>query len=236
MTKSNYEFSVIKLVVNIARYEPVNVGVALLDKKNKTLYSRYVTNIDELRKRVGRDLGCFEILHKNYDAVEKNVDANILNEWHDTFSSVQCSKPTSVSIKNIEEDFEKLFNVLISVRDETDTVKKVVLNASDKHQFYISKAGRDYLRKRLGIKNTDDGEYAVLYDYRTQSNGRTRDDTILVEMLELLGEKAYHDDSGTYCKLCIVEIPSNMDYIVRRNAYREFVTERHREWHCEGTA
>ena len=108
----------------MARDEPVNVGVALHDKKNKILYRRFVTNFDELAKRVGGDLGVFSITHENFTGVEKNVNDNILNEWHDTFSSVICSKPKHISIKNIKEDFEKLYNVVISVKDDTDAVKK----------------------------------------------------------------------------------------------------------------
>ena len=41
------EFSVIKYVPDIVRFEPVNIGISLLDKQNKKIHNKYMTNFHE---------------------------------------------------------------------------------------------------------------------------------------------------------------------------------------------
>ncbi len=50
---SECEFSVIKYVPDIVRFEPVNIGIILLDKQNKKIHVKYVTNFNELFTRLG---------------------------------------------------------------------------------------------------------------------------------------------------------------------------------------
>ena len=109
--------------------------------------------------------------------------------------------------------------------------KKIVISVGNESSFYIAKPGRDYLREKLGIKNDD--EYAIVNDYRTQSNGRTRDDPILVEMLEKLGEKAYVDADCNDWKLAIIEIPADTDYTigVLGDSLCEYVEEKPHKWY-----
>ena len=111
--------------------------------------------------------------------------------------------------------------------------KKVVVSVGNESSFYIAKPGRDYLREKLGIKNNQD-EYTIMNDYRTQSNGRTRDDPILVEMLEKLGEKAYVDADCEDWKLAIIKIPVSAEYVIAVDADSglcEHVQEKPREWY-----
>ena len=116
---SNYEFSVVKFVINIARDEPVNIGLILIDKKNKTLYRRFITNFDELFKRVGVGvINGFEQSFKNYKSVEKNINVDVLDiQYRHQYTSTHYTKPTPIKIKNIKEDFDKLFNVIMSIKD-----------------------------------------------------------------------------------------------------------------------
>jgi len=62
---SNYEFVTVKLVPNLFRNEPVNVGIMLIDKNEKEIYSKFTNNFDELLKRIGyENLNGFEKLFK----------------------------------------------------------------------------------------------------------------------------------------------------------------------------
>ena len=233
---SEYEFSVIKYVINSARFEPVNIGVALLDKKNKILYRRFITNFDELFRRIGvKHLNGFEKSFENYESVEKNVEIDALDKWHNSFpDSISCSKPRPISIKNIDGDFVKLFDINISVKDRSKTTRKIVINVSDGHApFHISKTGRDFLRARLGDKRPDRGEYTEMFEFSGRTNGRTRHDQVLVEMVETLGEKSYDDKENYRCRLEIIEIPDDVEYMVVRDRWdgnREHVEELHKRW------
>ena len=100
--------------------------------------------------------------------------------------------------------------------------KKVVISVGAESSFYISDAGRDYLRKKLNITHYDN-EYDILNDYRMQKNGRTRDDPVLVEMLKLLGEKAYTDKDCKDWKLAIVEMPVDMEYVIMTGGVYDLV-------------
>ena len=120
ISKFDYEFSVAKLVVNGVRFEPVNIGVLLLDKTNKILYSRYITNFDELLKRTNvKNLGGLEMLLKTYPRVHRNINIDVLNKLHNPIDhdSIMFSKPKPVSIKNVDKDFETLFDTVISIKD-----------------------------------------------------------------------------------------------------------------------
>ena len=231
----DYEFSVLKYIISSVRDEPVNIGVALLDKKNKILYRRFVTNYDELFKRIGvKHLNGFEISFENYKAVEKNVDIDVLDRWHNSYpDSISCSKPIPIQVKNIDDTLKKLFDINTSVKDKPKTTRKIVINVSDGHApFHISKAGRDFLRARLGDNRQDRGEYAEQVEFERQIDSRTRHDSVLVEMVETLKEKSYNDVENYKHRLGIIEIPDDIEYvIVRGDNDREHVEEKHRKWY-----
>jgi len=59
-----------------------------------------------------------------------------------------------------------------------------------------------------------------------QGDNLTRNDPILVQVVEEMGDKAW----GRYAKLAIVEIPDDVDWIVEEHDGMEWVAEKHRTW------
>lgn len=53
-----------------------------------------------------------------------------------------------------------------------------------------------------------------------------RNDTVLVEVIEELGEKA----NNAYSELKIVEIPNDVEWIIEEYDGKEWVSEDHRRW------
>ena len=59
-----------------------------------------------------------------------------------------------------------------------------------------------------------------------QGDNLTRNDPILVQVVEEMGDKAW----GRYAKLAIVEIPDDVQWIIEENDGMEWVAEKHRTW------
>ncbi len=57
-----------------------------------------------------------------------------------------------------------------------------------------------------------------------QGDNLTRNDPILVQVVEEMGDKAW----GRYAKLAIVEIPDDVQWIIEENDGMEWVAEKHR--------
>lgn len=232
---SEYEFSVIKYVPDIVRLEPVNIGIALLDRKNRRLYRRYITNFDDMFKRLGvENVNGLEKSFENYKPVETVDSEDMLHALHDSFPcSIFYSEPTAIYVKKVDDMLEQIFDKMISIRDRSKTVRKIVVNIGNEFApFHISKAGRDFLRARLGNNRPDRGEYAEQVEFERQTDGRTRHDPVLVEMVETLKEKSYNDVENYRHRLGIIEIPDDIEYvIVRDDNAREHVEEKHRKWY-----
>jgi len=91
--------------------------------------------------------------------------------------------------------------------------------------------------KRLEIKEGE-AYYKMSRDERTDYNWKysqqiwyqgdnlTRNDPILVQVVEEMGDKAW----GRYAKLAIVEIPDDVQWIIEENDGIEWVAEKHRTW------
>jgi hypothetical protein len=71
-------------------------------------------------------------------------------------------------------------------------------------------------------------DYNWKYSQQTwyRDNNLTRNDPILVQVVEEMGDKA----SGRYAKLAIVEIPDDVQWIIEENDGKEWVAEKHRTW------
>jgi hypothetical protein len=90
--------------------------------------------------------------------------------------------------------------------------RKVVINVSN-GGFGLSDKARQ-LAKQLG-RNT--GKYA---------DDIQRDDPVLVQVVEQLGEEA----NCRFSKLKVVEIPSDVQWEIAEYAGNEWVSEKHRTW------
>jgi hypothetical protein len=109
---------------------------------------------------------------------------------------------------------------------------KVVVNRSyggfglsnEASELYLDKKGLDWNVSEnttiLGKKQYKvDGKYFSYYDI-------PRNDPILVEVVEELGEKA----DGSFSKLEIVEIPDDVVWQIEEYDGREWIAEQHRTW------
>jgi len=87
------------------------------------------------------------------------------------------------------------------------------------------------------VINTCHGCFAVSKQAITLYNERTgsiniwgldvsRNDPILVEIVEQLGEAV----NGTFSKLKVVEIPDDVDWIIKEYDGKEWIAEKHRTW------
>lgn len=71
---TRYEFSVIKYVPDIARFEPVNIGVALLDMDNMVIHNRFITDFSRFFSRLGVDR--INGLERSFEHCTPEVSAN----------------------------------------------------------------------------------------------------------------------------------------------------------------
>jgi len=108
-------------------------------------------------------------------------------------------------------------------------VTKIVINR-DYGRFDLSDEAYSFIAKRKGWQHACD-DYDRSYfivgnnDYR-YADDLNRDDPDLVQCLKTLGEAA----NGRYSELKIVEIPSDVDWIICEYDGIEWIAERHRTW------
>ena len=227
---SNYEFLTVQYVSDLVKFEPVNIGIILVDRKNKTLYRKYITNFDELFRRIGvKTINGLEQSFYKYVRVEDVTDENILYTMYESpQGSIRYSKPVPIkSDDDVCTIIHRVFGKMISIMDGPKTTRKVVVNVGNGHApFHISKVGRDFLRARLGDKRPNMGEYAEMREFADQTDGRPRHDQVLVDMVETLGKKSYDDEENVKCKLEIREIHVDEEYVIIKNGSdsdREYV-------------
>jgi hypothetical protein len=67
----------------------------------------------------------------------------------------------------------------------------------------------------------------TLSDQTFEENCIDRDDEVLVQVVEELGESA----SGDYAELAVVEIPDDVEWEISEYDGREHVAEKHRTWY-----
>lgn len=66
----------------------------------------------------------------------------------------------------------------------------------------------------------------LLWDFLFTNEEIKRDDTVLVKLVEELGDKIYND----ICKLKIVEIPDDIKWYIREHTFGESVEKVHKSW------
>lgn len=117
-------------------------------------------------------------------------------------------------------------------------IRRVVINACY-GGFSLSREGCLAYLERAGIEYSflpqPDRERQIKLGDRIMVNGREffgrgrmidRDDPALVDIVRELGERA----NGEHAELKIVEIPSNVDWIIEDYDGREWIAETHRTW------
>lgn len=151
------EFSVIKYVPDIVKFEPVNIGISLLDKKNKKMHNKYITNFELFFKRLGVEkIHGFEKSFENY---KKTVDVDsedYLWKLHNGFhGSVFYSEPVLVDSESIDQTMQQLYNKMISLSEkESGRLESIsIIKIKSRTKYYIIKL--DF------PKNTYHEKYAV---------------------------------------------------------------------------
>ena len=102
-------------------------------------------------------------------------------------------------------------------------MKKIVINACH-GGFGLSQKAQDMYCVQ---KNIDPGKWERWGYYSNfHENELCRDDPILIEIVEKLGEEA----SGDHAELRIVEVPEDVNWYIEEYDGSEWVAERHRTW------
>jgi hypothetical protein len=112
---------------------------------------------------------------------------------------------------------------------------KVVINA-DYGGFGLSDEGMREYAKRKGLTLVEEkdekwGDITFYKDSVSEDNYFSaheieRDDEVLVEIVELLKDKA----NGRFANLKVVEVPEDVDWYIDEYDGNEWVAEKHRTW------
>ena len=137
------EFSVIKYVPDIVKFEPVNVGIALLDKQNKKMHNKYITNFSSFFDRLGVEkINGLERSFENYKSSINVESSDYLWKLHDSFhESMFYSEPIKINSKTIDVTLQQVFNKMISIPEkEISVTEKISVNLiKDTVKGYIAK-------------------------------------------------------------------------------------------------
>lgn len=102
------------------------------------------------------------------------------------------------------------------------------LLSSDAKKEYLKRSQIEYTIISRGDRNSDlvYGPLIVVDGDPIWEDKLSRDDLTLVSVVQDLGELA----NGVNCKLKIVKIPADIDWVIEDYDGREYVVERHRFW------
>ena len=107
--------------------------------------------------------------------------------------------------------------------EERDKNMKVVINGCY-GGFSISKECAEFMAERGHEEAAEMLKHGKFYGYFDTTE---RHDSILVEAVEALGEKA----DGGWAALRVVDIPAGVDYTIEEYDGMEHVAEKHRTWY-----
>lgn len=110
----------------------------------------------------------------------------------------------------------ELYKYESEYRSNGNFTYKKVKSTNSLFKHYFTKDMGDYVE----ISNEDYKKYSLYLDEEH------REDTILIEVVEELGEKA----SGRFGKLKVVEIPEDLDYVIDEYDGIETLHEKVQEW------
>lgn len=153
----NCEFSVIKYVPDIVRFEPVNIGIALLDKQNKKTHNKYITNFNAFFKRLGvENIHGLEQSFENYKPVLEVDTDDYLWKLHDSFhGSVFYSEPIKVTATNMDITLQQVFDKMISIPEKKIDFKETVSIPAVKTKI------KQYVEKLKFPENTFQERYEI---------------------------------------------------------------------------
>lgn len=110
-------------------------------------------------------------------------------------------------------------------------MKKIVIN-DNWGGFCISREAAEYMAQRG--HNQAQAELQeptkVFYGFgfsKSYEDEYKRDDALLIEVVEVLGEKSW----GRTASLKIIEIPEEIDWQIEEYDGKEWVAEKHRKWY-----
>ena len=112
------EYSVIKYVPDIVRFEPVNIGVSLVDREGRVARNRFITDFGPLFARLGTRR--INGLERSFQSLAPEVavdDEDHLWRMHERFNgSIFYSEPATVEMPAGRPALEKIFDRMISVK------------------------------------------------------------------------------------------------------------------------
>jgi len=151
------EFSVIKYIPDIVRFEPVNIGIALLDKQNKKMHNKYITNFNAFFKRLGVDnIHGLERSFENYKPVLEVDTTDYLWKLHDSFhGSIFYAEPITVTSQNIDITLQLVFDKMISITQKQQDMKEIISVSLAKTKI------RQYIEKLTFPKNSYSEKYQI---------------------------------------------------------------------------
>lgn len=185
---NSYAFSTVKIVPDLARDEPVNIGVILLDADNNKVYRRFTENWDEVKRRTG--VGRLPNTHKTVDAVD---DDRYLEELSSRGprDSLVVTKPRPVArIKAPQETLDVLFGVQISLPETHPQESRALRQFSRSLDDMIKRTGfpaKSYERRYAFRETVADRKFPYVFlkgefpylgiDYLSLSAGNVLDTT-----------------------------------------------------------
>jgi len=144
---SSYKFSTVKIIPDLARNEPVNIGVILHDVGNNRIYRRFTSNWAEFKRRTGVEY----LPHTNEPCAAEDgnyLDALASETGRD---NLEITKPKPVSpIKSPQETLDTLFRIQISLPEKHSEKNRALLKFRSSLYETIQKMGfpeQSYERK-----------------------------------------------------------------------------------------
>jgi len=136
-------YLVVKYVDDEVKDEPINIGIILQSKKDFKISSKFVTDYQKLRYRVGNCSMVKLILESIVDEISKSKEKDILKKIETKYTGkLRFSEYRGTLAKSLDKEVDSLYNRYVSIAEILERSKIIRLPYIKKHVWnFVSPSG-----------------------------------------------------------------------------------------------
>lgn len=173
---NTYSFAVAKFIPDVARNEPVNVGVILNDSDKKMAYGKFIKNFGILRRRHPEsDIDSLRVILDAHRGDHKTRSKNFMSALNkDNRHQLIFTDARAIKSETPKKAIQTLYELYISVESKKNKIRRFTqtrLKSEVRQSIIKSKLEKEWIKPRFSVRGPIDN---FKFDYAFK-NGRVSD-------------------------------------------------------------
>lgn len=157
-------YLVVKYVDDEIRNEPINIGIILQSKKDFKTSTKFVTDYQKLRYRVGNCSMVKLMLESILDEIKKNKEKNVLKAIESKYTGkLRFTEYLGTLAKSLDKEVDSLFNRYVSISEMPERKQMVTLSHIRKRVWTYIKPQRNVYRNEIIDGNKSKFRYDFVF-------------------------------------------------------------------------